>query len=351
LSSGPESHAIRGDRLPGKAAPSTKSRVAALIGPSRSGTTWAGTIIDSSPDVIYRFEPFHRMAPVDPEFRRWFDKLKNQEVTGEDLHRIYEILVPAHALTNKAPFFTDKSYTIRTIGRRQLWPAARLLPSLDPVYRALYSPRPGPPVVFKEVTFVKPLRNLLERTAMPIVYLLRHPCATVLSEVRRQLQGKAGFRQTNLRALLMEHGPSLVEQFPEVVRGSDVVGRTALLWRCEVETCINLMRRSTTGLIMTYEQLAEDAHSWAPDILSHLGIEFAEQTRRFIDSLYDLSVHKPAGHRRTGWGKKYYSVYRNPREEKDSWKTKISTDDRGKIERIVQGSPAIEYCATLGHWW
>jgi hypothetical protein len=346
-----QSKAVRRDGTPGHNPQSDTCQVAALIGPSRSGTTWVGTIIDSCPDVIYRFEPFHRMATVNREFRAWFDKLKNQQVSGADLQRIYELLVPAHALTNKAPFFSDKSYALRTIGRRQLWPIARFLPPIDSIYRALYSPEPGPQVVFKEVTFVKPLRNLLERTEVPIVYMVRHPCATVLSEVRRQMQGRAAIRQVNLRKLLIEYESPLAEQFPDVVHGTDIVERTALLWRCEIETCVGLLRRSTTGMIITYEQLAEDAHSRAPEILAHFGVRYSEQTRKFVDSLYDLRTGSPKSRRRTGWGAEYFSVYRNPRDEKEAWKRKISVDDRRKIERIVRGSPAIEYCAALGQWW
>jgi len=327
------------------------SAVGALVGPARSGTTWAGTIIDSSPEVIYRFEPFHRMSAVNLEFRQWFDRLKNQEVTGENLRRIYEILLAAHPLTDKAPFFQVKSYPLRTFGRRQIWPLARVLRGADWVYRAAYSPPPGPPVVFKEVTFIKPLRNLLERTSMPVVYLVRHPCATVLSEVRGLSERHLRTRQRRVRELLIEHAPWLVEQFPDVIGGSDIVSRTALLWRCEIEACVNVLRRSTTGMIMTYEQLAEDAHSRAPELFAHFGIQFAEQTKHFLDSLYELRAHGAGGPRRTGWGKKYFSIYRNPREERDSWKRRISAEDRKKIESIVQGSPAIEHCAALGHWW
>jgi hypothetical protein len=329
----------------------TAGFVGALVGPARSGTTWAGAIVDSSPEVVYRFEPFHRMSPVDPEFRIWFDKLKNQQVTDADVPRLYEMLIPAHALTNKEPFFPAKSYRLRTLGRRHLWPLARVLPMANRVYGATYSPRKGPPIVFKEVTFIKPLRNLLERTSIPVVYLVRHPCPTVMSEFRRQSEGKSKQRQDRLRELLREHAPSLADQFEHVVRGSDMVSRIALLWRCEVETCINLVRKSKLGLIMTYEQLAEDAHAKAPEIFAHFGLEFGEQTKWFLDTLYELRVDHTKGPRRTGWGKKYFSVYRNPRDEKDSWKQKVSSEDVRKIEEIVRDSPAIEFCAAAARWW
>jgi hypothetical protein len=139
-------------------------QVKAIVGPGRSGTTWAGSLVDSCPDVIYRFEPFHRLAQVVPEIGEWFRKLKQLEVRDQDQSRIYELLRPADPLTNKEPYFAGKSYKLFTSGRRQMWPIARMLRPARRFYRSLYSPQPGPPLVFKEVTFIKPLRNLLEHT-------------------------------------------------------------------------------------------------------------------------------------------------------------------------------------------
>ena len=323
----------------------------AIIGPGRSGTTWAGSLVDSCPDVIYRFEPFHRLSAVNPEVRQWFEKLKKQAVTEGDLARIYALFRPAHPLTNKAPFFDEKSYSLRTTGRSQLWPLARMLRPAKWLYKTAYSPRPGPPLVFKEVTFIKPLRNLLEQTAIPVVYLVRHPCATVLSSISGPKQGGRPPRVGQLREILQANEPALANRFADVVEGSDIIQRTALLWRFEVETCVSLVRRSARGLVMTYEQLADDTHAEARAMFAHLGIPYGEQTEQFIDSLYGLNAGRQGKPRRTGWGDKHFSVYRNPREQKESWKEKISPDDRRKIEEIAQGGPAIEACAALGRWW
>ena len=323
----------------------------AIVGPARSGTTWAGSLVDSSPDVIYRFEPFNRLSAVNAQVKHWFAKLKNQQVTEADLRRIYSLLCPADPLTNKEPFFGQKSYSLRTFGRRQMWPAARLLPPIRKLYSAAYSPRPGPPIVFKEVTFIKPLRNLIERTSVPVVYLVRHPCATILSSVSGPADGSIFRRQRRLREHLLEHAPALADRFAHVLESTDIVRRNAVLWLCEVETCVTLARSSPRGMVMTYEQLADDTYTQVQALFAHLEINYGEHTVRFIDRLYDVSAGGRQGPRRTGWGNKYYSVYRNPREQKDSWKRKMPSEDRAKVEEIVQGHAAIEYCAALGQWW
>ncbi len=191
-------------------------RLCALVGPGRSGTTWAGSLLDSCPEVIYRFEPFHRMAPINSDFRGWMHRLKQQEVRQQDLQQLYPLLSKAHPLTNKEPFF-PKRYRQFTLGRRQLWPVARVFPVAARAYGALYSPPCGAPIIFKEVTFIRPLQNLLEKTDVPIIYLVRHPCATVLSEVYGQEKGKMpSGRQQRLKEILCEHSPDLADRFADV---------------------------------------------------------------------------------------------------------------------------------------
>jgi hypothetical protein len=326
-------------------------RLGAIVGPGRSGTTWAGSLIDSCPDVIYRFEPFHRLSKTDAEVAGWMHRLRQLQLSEDDLPRVYEKLRRAHPLTNKEPFFDDKEYPLRTAGRKLLWPIARLMPPAARIYGAMYTPPPGPPLVFKEVTFIKPMQNILERTSIPVVYVVRHPCATVLSSIKVQMRGGIPARIEQLRRTLNEHASHLVEQFEPILEGRDLVSQAALLWRYEVEKCVTLVRCSVRGIIITYEQLAEDAYAQSKVMFDHLGISFGRSTERFIESLHDASTKARSVPRRTGWSSRNFSVYRNPKEQKDSWKKAINLEDRSKIEAIVQGVPALEYCASLGKWW
>jgi len=339
------------DRVAHPAATREISPLNALVGPGRSGTTWAGTLLDSSPEIIYRFEPFHRMARLEPEFHQWFERLKKQVVREVDVPRLYALLRKAHPLINKPPFFPEKTYRQRKFGRTQVWPLARVSGIAQSIYGAAYSPPAGPPLIFKEVTFLKPVRNLLERTSVPLVYIVRHPCATVLSEVSGQSKGRMpSWRQLHLEDVLREHAPELAERFPHVLSGSDIVQRTALLWRCEIESCVPLVRQSTRGMVLTYEQLADDAYTYSKQLFTHFGLQYSEQTEKYIDLLYELDTASQKRPRRTGWGDKYFSVYRNPRVSKDAWKTRISSNDRRKIESIIEDSAAVSFCAALGGW-
>ena len=101
---------------------------------------------------------------------------------------------------------------------------------------------------------------------------------------------------------------------------------------------------------MTYEQLADDAYMHIKTMFAHLGLAYSNQTTRFIDALYGLKNANGDGPRHTGWGDSYYSVYRNPRKQKDAWKARISPEDRRNIEAIVRDSAAVSRCAALGAW-
>jgi hypothetical protein len=113
---------------------------------------------------------------------------------------------------------------------------------------------------------------------------------------------------------------------------------------------VPLVRESPNGMLLTYEQLAEDFYGHAKAMLRHFGLEYSDQTQAFIDSLYETQARGDRGPLRTGWGDRYFSVFRNPRMEKDACKKKISAEDRRKIEEIAADSEAVAHCAPLGGW-
>lgn len=323
----------------------------ALIGPGRSGTTWAGALLNSNPHVLYRFEPFNRMGKTDRRYREWLDKMKSHRFSQDDIPAITKLLIQSHPLIDKEPFFF-KAFTQPMIAKRIAWLAARLAPFFADIYRLCYTPRNAKHLIFKEVTFVKPLQALLRFTSVPIVYLVRHPCATVMSDVTGQLSGKMpSLRQEKLRAILLEHDAVLADRFSAICEGNNVVARTAVLWRCEVETCLReAAQHPGRALVLTYEQLADDAHAGTNSMLQHFGVPLDQQTNHFIEQLYNEERNSASRPRRTGWGDSYFSVMRNPRAQKDAWKGRVDAESRRIIESVVGDSSLIQECARLGAW-
>lgn len=326
------------------------NRLFGLIGTARSGTTWVGTILDSHPDAIYRFEPFHRLRRNNPEMARVWQALRKPGLTGLDwtTEDLYRLLKPADPLTNKPPYFDCKSYPVRTLGRNQVWAAARLISPVSALYRRLYSPQADAPLIFKEETFVKPIQSLLRFTDIPIVYLTRHPCATALSEISGAAEGKRrNGRLDGLEQILQQNSPELFERYGRKLRNLSQFAQLALLWRSDVETIFRCVRSSRPIKLMTYEQFLDDPYDSARSVFEHFELNFPRETRQYLNELYAI---KPGSTVATWWGDRYFSVKRNPQGMKDAWKKKVSAKDRASVEQVTRDSPTFQTLADLGGW-
>lgn len=330
----------------GKRCAAGRLRLAGLFGTGRSGTTWLGAVLNAHPDVAYRFEPFHRNKR-DPVLAPIRDRLRNGGANGQDMRRLYERLIGADPFTDKPPFFPK--HNSRNFARKQAWFCARVCPPLRPMFSKLYSPREDAVVVFKEVTMERMMRGLLLHTDVPVVYLVRHPCATVASLVRGQEEGKMSTGRLGVLASLMQkHDPTLHEQYAGTIDQLNVYQKNALLWRMDVEKALCAIRDARRGLLITFEELCDDAHRQAKRVCDEFGIEFADEIKRFVDQLYAASG--PNGSKSKDVRDRYFTVFRNPGQQRDKWKDTLAAEHRQDIEAIVCDSFAFTACATQGGW-
>ena len=204
------------------------------FGTGRSGSTWLGAIVDSHPDVAFRFEPFARLQHI-PAVRKAMATLLSETFDSNHLPCVYDALKRAHPSVEKPPFF--RKTHVATLGQRPLWPAANKLRPAGRLFEAMYTPRGRPTLIFKEVNREPVLRALLTRTRVPVVYLVRHPCAVVRSMLEGQRRGlmSAG-RQQALRAIVAGHDPELAAAWGERLDRATPLEAEALLWRRDVET-------------------------------------------------------------------------------------------------------------------
>jgi len=338
--------------LPKSANP--KNRIAAILGGGRSGTTWLGSIINSHPKIAYRFEPFHRAKHV-PSLRRVAELMKSGRVEECHLPEMYEALIRANAMTEKPPFFHKDD--LPKFGQLWLWRLSRAVPICDHLFVARFTPRDGRMLIFKEVTFEKHMRRLLLNTSIPLVYLVRHPCATVASLVKGQHEGKMSTGRLGVvESLANKHDHELLNRLNVSIDDLDDVQKNALLWRIDVENAINAIQSTGRGLLLTYEQLCDDAHRYTEMICREFDLDFHPQMRTYLDSLYE-SPHPAAGGEGgegTGGARDvrdtYFTVYRNPKDQKNRWKSSFSAENIHKVEAIIKDSPAYEVCASLGNW-
>lgn len=302
----------------------------AVFGAARSGTTWLGAMINSHPQVAYRFEPFHRRAGH-AATDRVRALLLSDSLCDADLDEVYELLRHPHPMTKREPFFPKSFRRNRGIGLTYRLSRARLLPAA--VFSRLYTPFDRAMVIFKEVSLDPVMANLARRTSMPIVYIVRHPVAVCASELRAQAAGKLPTgRQRHMAEVLGKWRPDLLEEYAERLEKLSLIERNALLWRMEVETGLRAGLASDTVLTITYEALAMDPLGVLGTVLEHFGLVLPEQTAAFVTSLED-----------TESSSEMFSVRKNPTEIADRWRSEVGEADQNAVLDIVRDSPAFAW--------
>ena len=313
-----------------------------IFGSGRSGSTWLGAIVSSHPDIVYRFEPLHRLAGLDARVRELRGQLSTGQFGPDMLGELYAALLRARPEVEKPPFFAKRDRGSRQLGRSVLWPLARRSATCARAFERLYTPRARPPLVFKEVTSELIMANLLARTAMRVVYLVRHPCGVAHSTLAGQ---RRGLMPSDRRRVL---GDTIRRLDPELPRrlGFDLERATpieieALCWRLDAEIGLAAARASANAHIVVYEDLCADPLGVAQGVLGHFGLALTPATRQFIDR----SMHG-SGLGKLAYGEvgvdAYFSVFRDPRATRDRWRHELTADDQARVLHLVEDSPAFQ---------
>jgi hypothetical protein len=320
-----------------------KPRIAGIFGTSRSGSTWLGSIVDSHREVAYRFEPLHRL---------WGESahklFPSSQSALDGATRLYEALLPTDPRVEKPPFF-KKTYQARLHrGRSILWPLARKSDRAGAIYRHLYTPVDSPQIVFKEVNYERIMGPLAE-IGVPMVYLLRHPCAVVWSHLQGQDRGlmTAG-RERFLNERLRDHDDDLYGQYARDIEKLSKVQKRALLWRVSTETALRLVGDESLCLVI-YEKLCADPLGESRRVFSHLSLSLSEETASFLDD--STSRGRMSGVR---YGdlttRDYFSVFRDSQQSASQWQERLPARDQQTVLETVRDSPAFRIGMELGGW-
>lgn len=334
--------------VPNEAVPASR-RLMAIFSTPRAGSTWLGAIAASHPEVAYRFEPFSRITKMSAAHRDEIHRLVETGFDDAALERLYTLLLPAHPETDKPPTFPKRYATLALRGKAALWPLARKLRLGAGLYRRLYTPRGTPRIVWKEVGRVPILESLATTVRLPLLYLLRHPCAVVSSLiVGQQHQLMPTGRSSVLEPILSRHDTQLADRYVPQLDALTNAEKEALLWRVDVERAITALANCPTARIIIYEDLCTRPEQVTATMFQHFGLDDHEQVRAFVHQ----SVHPPAtGQRRTDrWSNAYFTIYRDPITSRDKWKTTINSKDRDAVMRVVGDSFAYAYGVKHGMW-
>ena len=327
--------------------PKNPHKLGAIFGSGRSGTTWLGAIISSHPEISYRFEPFHRLEETNSEIRRVMDSIYSENFSSDSLSDIYNALSPAYPGCEKPPFF-QKNFFIRK-GRRFVWPLSRNNTIGAYIFQKMYTPKQKPMLIFKEVDRVDIMIELMKRE-IPIVYIVRHPCAVISSVIKGQQNSlMPEQRRSVLDSLLKKYQLSLAKEYQDSLNSLDLCQQEALLWLIDVERSLSACQKYSNALIVIYEQLTEYPRKISEKIFQHFGLQMTQQTIDFIEESTQKSSSSRIKRGEIGINS-YFSVFKNPQNSRDRWKTTMSSEDRIKVMNIVRESQLITNFFAHGFW-
>ncbi len=328
----------------------TRRPIKFLFGPNRSGTTWLGSVLNAHPEIAYRFEPFHRLRDK-PEIRSFIHAIHTSDTSNESTNELYMALLSADPVLDKPPFF--RKVWSNELFKSSLYGPCRLLPVLSRLYRQLYTPPVNTPVLIKDVTCERHIAPLLKNTRLPIVYLVRHPVATVLSLTRGQISGQMGVNRLNvLDQSIKYHNSDLYEEYRSRLDSMSLLQKNALFWKIDVEKAIAAISGFETdqAMVIVYENLCTDPHLYTDKILNFYGLSTTREVTAFLTGLCELNEPKNNKNVRFKKNSNYFSIMHNPMSQKDAWRTTAQDSEIDAVYQIVKDSFAFQKLAELGGW-
>lgn len=216
-----------------------------LAGSGRGGTTWASEVINHRNEYRYVFEPLHPHKVRLCRGFRWRQYLRPDDRREEFLEPVEKILSG-----RVRSLWTDRFHR-RFVARRRLIKDVRAHLLLG----------------WMRANFPE----------MPIVFMLRHPCAVVASKM--QLGWEARLEETVEQPELIE---DFLEPFIDEIRGARTdFERHVFLWCVENYVPLRQFSRGEIHLLF-YENLCESPDVELGSLFSFLGRAFDEEVLKHM---------------------------------------------------------------------
>jgi hypothetical protein len=320
--------------------PMSARRFVFLLGTARSGTTWLGNILNSSPRSVYSHEPLLRYA--DDELRPMLEQIKETGcVSSVEREMVLDHWSRAYFAVRRPPFFTKDYSRWPAKAPWAAWLGVRAAGRGYRLFERLFSPRQGSryDLVAKQGGMAVHGTNFV-RALKPdaLVIIVRHPCAVIASVRRGQ---KLGLMKNHERGRWLDEHLIIAEEFGygrRELEGMSDAQFEALDWLIENSIYQKLLDEHPNGQLVVYRDLCCDPLSVTTTLFQALGWEVTQQTHGFLDDTTKRRTSRvtslfTASH-------PYFSVYRPAKEAIDAWKRDLSRQEQDEILAIAR--PLVE---------
>jgi hypothetical protein len=264
-------------------------RLAAITGMPRSGTSWIGQIVDSSPDVRYRMSPLFSY------------EFKNQIRQGATRDDWLKVLRGAYVSAND---FMSQT-TRRKAGEYPTFETKQANPSL---------------LVIKYNRFQNLTEEMLELLPeMKVLAVVRHPCGAMHSWL-------TATKEFPPDADPLKHWRSGAAKKSGY---GDFFGFDDWCWVTRLHTRLAHERPQQFRLVR-YDEFVDDVENQTRTLFDWLDLEYTKQTAAFVGRSQSTSISGD------------YSVFRPP-TVKDRWRSELQPQIRDAILSDLEGTDLAQF--------
>ncbi len=301
-----------------------------VTGTHRSGTSWVGKMLAADALTAYVSEPLnvmHRPGVFGAKVPHWYQYICEENEA--------EFLPAFQALLEFDYHLWDEIRALRS-HRDFLRMGRDFLIFYNGLMRGQRVLIKDPFAVFSTVWFAK-------RLSCKVVSTVRHPAAFASS--LKRLNWPFDFQDLLNQPFLMR---DYLEPFREEmgsIKGDDLIGQAALLWKMIYHSVHTTLREAQGGarelrpdfIAVRHEDLSRDPVSGYRDLYAVLGLAFAPRVEKMI--LDSSSAENPKELSR----KKTHSVRLDSRANLNNWKKRLTSGEIQHVREITEEVSQLYY--------
>ncbi len=309
-----------------------------LTGRGRSGTTWLGQIMNTYQNCAYKYEPF--LPLKNTVYRQWLQKIHigNTEELREEF---WKFCGSCYFDVDMPPFIPKDFRWQNPYVLKLLYGIGKQVKVLKFLYESYGRTKldSQASILIKDVNFPNHLLPYFCEILSPkLIAMVRNPFANYASGKKGRELGLLGKKDLSNQVdsickSIELSGQEALSYYTPLLASMSEAQLSAITWRLEVEPLVFFAQSYKAGLVLVYEDLCMDTLTKVAEVFEFVGWPLEKNTLDFIE----LTT---SGERQVlDKSKAYYSVYRDPKQSLEKWRSQLSEREKEDINEIFSESP------------